>query len=77
MIDTGCLCFSVFNESLVRKNNLKTVELSSRPLRLADGNIGASITHMACADIDIDGQREKIWGYVLPKLTYPLILGKH
>lgn len=76
MIDTGCLCFSVFCDSLVRKNNLITVEIPKRPLRLANGKVGATISSMACAIIDIDGRQEKVWGYVMPNLAYPLILGK-
>ncbi|POS81935.1 hypothetical protein EPUL_005965, partial [Erysiphe pulchra] len=76
MIDTGCLCFAVFNKKIVRTHNLTEISISPRPLRLADGKIGAHITKIACIDIDIDGRREKIWGYVMPNLAYPIILGK-
>ena len=76
MIDTGCLCFAVFDESLVCAHNLRKIEISPRPLRLADGKIGARITHITCVDMDIDGRQETIWGYVMPKLAYPIILGK-
>ena len=76
MLDTGCLCFSVFDESLVRANNFHNVEITPRPLRLADGKVGAEITHMARVNIDIDGRQEIIWGYVMPRLAYPIILGK-
>lgn len=76
MIDTGCLCFSVFDDSLVRKHNLHTIEIPSRPTKLANGEIGAKVTRIVCANIDIDGRQEKIWGYVMPKLAYPIILGK-
>lgn len=76
MIDTGCFCFSVFDESLVRKHNFYCVEISPRPLRLANGKIGATITHIANINMDLNGHSENIWGYVMPKLAYPIILGK-
>lgn len=76
MIDTGCLCFAVFDESLVRKHKLHTVDIPPRPLRLADGKIGANITQVTCVEMDVDGRREKVWGYVMMKLAYPIILGK-
>ena len=62
MIDTGCLCFAVFDENLVRAHELYTIEISPRSLRLADGKIGARITHIASVDMDIDGRQEKVWG---------------
>jgi len=76
MIDTDCLCFSVFDESLVRANNFHNVEITPRPLRLAESKVGAEITHMVRVSIDIDGRQEIIWGYVMPKLAYPIILRK-
>lgn len=76
MIDTGCLCFSVFDENLVRKNNISTLAIKPKHLRLADGKSIAAIDRIASVDIDIDGRQETIWGYVMPSLAYPMILGK-
>ena len=76
MIDTGCLCFAVFDENLVRKHKLHRIAIQPRPIKLADGKIGAFINEITCVNMDIDGRLERVWGYVMPKLAYPIILGK-
>ena len=76
MIDTGCLCFSMFDESLVRKYKFECKNVKPRSLRLADGKVAANITKISYVDIDIDDRHGRIWGYVMPYLAYPIILGK-
>ncbi|KAI1006338.1 hypothetical protein K3495_g1882 [Podosphaera aphanis] len=76
MIDTGYPCFSVINETLVRNYSLCSEKITPRHLRLADGTKAQTITRIARIEIDIDGRQERIWGYVMPNLAYPLILGK-
>ena len=76
MIDTGCLCYAVFDQNLVRENNLKTKEIAPQFLRLADGRVAGEITCMAGINLDIDGRQEVLWGYVMHNLAYPMILGK-
>lgn len=60
----------------MRKNNFYTEKIDPRPLQLADGKVAADITHIAKVELDIDGRLEKLRGYVVPKLAYPIILGK-
>ncbi|KAI1000885.1 hypothetical protein K3495_g7311 [Podosphaera aphanis] len=76
MVDTGCLCFSIFDERLVRNHILQTEVISPRTLRLADGKATALIDRVATVNMDIDERQEKLWGYVLPNLAYKIILGK-
>lgn len=76
MVDTGCLCFSVINESLVRKYGLYSEKIATRHLRLADGSKAVEIKKIAHIKLDIDGRIEQIWGYVMPNLSFPIILGK-
>ncbi|KAI0994081.1 hypothetical protein K3495_g14101, partial [Podosphaera aphanis] len=76
MVDTGCLCYSVINETLVRKNKIKVIPTRPRTLHLADGKIGTTITKIARLKLDIDGRQQNLWSYVVPRLAYPLILGK-
>lgn len=76
MIDTGCLCFAVLDKSLVRQHKLHRVAIQPRSIKLADGKIGAFISEITCVNMDIDGRQERIWGYVIPKLAYPIIFGK-
>ncbi|KAI0992221.1 hypothetical protein K3495_g15965 [Podosphaera aphanis] len=76
MIDTGCLCFSVLDEDLVRTNKLYSEVITPRLMRLADGQKSNRITQIARVEVDIDGIKEQIWGYVMPNLAYSIILGK-
>ena len=77
LIDTGCLCFAAFSESLVANNNLPRIKIPSRKLYLArkDGK-ERTIKYITHASIDIGGRQEKIYGYVIRDLSYDIILGK-
>ena len=55
LIDTGCLCYSVFDKNLVRKYNLHTEQVSLRKLTLADGKAITSITELVQLNLEIDG----------------------
>lgn len=76
MVDTGCLCHSVIDETLVRINKLTTKQIKPRPLMLANGKKTGDIKKIALFELDIDGRCENCWAYVAPNLIYPLILGK-
>ena len=76
MVDTGCLCHSVIDETLVPNNNIKTKQIKPRPLLLANGKKTGDIIKIAFFELDIDGRCENCWAYVAPNLIYPLILGK-
>ena len=76
LIDTGCLCFSVFDKYFVRQNNLKTIKIKPIPLRLASGNLTDVITEVTCVKLTIKYYSHTVYGYVVPKLAYSIILGK-
>ncbi|KAI1008172.1 hypothetical protein K3495_g68 [Podosphaera aphanis] len=76
MIDTGCLCFSVLDKDLVRTNKLYSEVITPRLMRLADGQNPNIIRQIARVEVDIDSIKEQIWGYVMPNLACPMILGK-
>ncbi|KAI0996387.1 hypothetical protein K3495_g11791 [Podosphaera aphanis] len=56
VVDTGCLCYSVIDETLVRNNKFKLFPTRPRTLHLADGKSGTTITKIARLKLDIDGQ---------------------
>ncbi len=76
MVDTGCLCFSVIDEGFVRQHKIFSERITPRYLRLADGSRANQISRIARIKIDQDGRQELIWGYMMPKLSFPMILGK-
>ncbi|KAI0995203.1 hypothetical protein K3495_g12979, partial [Podosphaera aphanis] len=76
-IDSGCLCYSAFSATLVSELNLPRISIPPRTLKLAENNTSSnSIAYITWAYIDIDGHKEKIFGYVINKLAFPLILGE-
>ena len=75
MFDTGFLCLSMIDEALVRRENTFVEQVSSKSLRLADGS-RTKISKIARYKLDTDGRQEQLWGYVMPNLAYPIILGK-
>lgn len=76
LVDTGCLCFAVFDEKLVRQNNFMTRKIDPIPLYLANRTVMETITEIACIKLTISGYPQTIYGYVVPRLAYPMILGK-
>ena len=75
-IDNGCLCNAAFSK-LVHQRKLPRIAVVPRELLLAEKDTRKrQITHITYADFDIDGRKERVWGYVIKNLAYPIILGK-
>lgn len=62
-VDSGCLCYSAFSETLVRELNLPRISIPPRSLKLTEENTSNnSIAYITWAHIDIDGHKEKnLW----------------
>ncbi|KAL5592940.1 uncharacterized protein BROUX77_002577 [Berkeleyomyces rouxiae] len=77
LFDSGCLVTSAFNESLVKKKGLQRMPITKRELRLAENDEKKRwISEIAFCELDIDGRKETVYGYVIPNLAYDMILGK-
>lgn len=77
LFDTGCLPCAAFSDSLVTLRNLPRIAVEERQLKLAkDDDHSHTINHITYVTLDINGRRERIWGYVIKDLHYDLILGK-
>jgi hypothetical protein len=75
-VDSGCLCYSAFDAALVRQMKLPRIPIEERSLTLAKKDKNSqTIRHITYADVDIDGHKERIFGYVISHLAYPVILG--
>jgi hypothetical protein len=76
LIDSGCLCFSVFSGALVRQQKLPRIPIKERALQLAEGDQEErKIRFITYVDLDVDGHKERVFGYVVENLAYPMILG--
>jgi hypothetical protein len=77
LFDTGCLCFSAFSDNLVKQKKLPRIPIERRDLKLAKNDEKErSINFITKVEIDIDGRKETIYGYVIKDLAYDAILGK-
>lgn len=79
LVDSGCLCYSAMSERLFRSLRLPSLKIAPRRLEGAAGKNAEPTTILntiTYASIDIDGhQQERVFFYVVPGLTYDLILG--
>ena len=77
LFDSGCLPYAVFSEKIVLNRNLPRIPVKQRILKLAKDEKNCFIIEfITYATLDINGRKERLWGYVIPGLHYDLILGK-
>jgi hypothetical protein len=61
---------------MVRALKLSRIFILYRSLKLAKENMEKrKISFITYADVDIDGYKKRIFGYVIKKLAFPFILG--
>jgi hypothetical protein len=75
-IDNGCLCYTAFNESIIRALKLSRIFIPYRFLKLAKENMEErKISFITYANVNIDEYKKRIFEYVIKKLAFFLILG--
>jgi hypothetical protein len=75
-INNGCLCYAVFNEFMVRVLKLSRIFIFYRSLKLAEEDMEErKISFIMYANVDINEYKKRIFGYVIKKLAFFLILG--
>jgi hypothetical protein len=78
--DNGCIPYAAFSEKTVRTHRLPRIPIDAKQLALAkeshENGEDLRITHMTYATIDIDGRAERVYGYIVKGLSFPIILGK-
>lgn len=73
MLDTGAT-FSFVDREFVRRHRITIRPVVKRALELTDDTKGF-VTHFVEIDLTLDRHRETLLYYVIPKLSYPIILG--
>jgi hypothetical protein len=78
--DTGCLVYTAFSARCVKSMKLPRIPIKQTAIRLAKKNHKTDrdpvVSHITYATIDIDGRSERVYGYVVEDLSFPIILGK-
>jgi hypothetical protein len=75
-INNGCLCYAAFNEFMVRALKLPRIPIFYKFLKFAEKDMEErKISFITYANVNINGYKKRIFGYVIKKLAFPLILG--
>jgi hypothetical protein len=74
-INNNCLCYATFNEFMIRALKLPRIPIFYKSLKLAEKNMKErKISFITYANIDINGYKKRIFGYVIKKLAFSFIL---
>lgn len=77
LLDSGCEIYSLVSENVATRLQLRRIEI--RPMKFKEVVKKENKTHTVREavkfNIDFDGYKRDIWGYVVPGLSEPLILG--
>jgi hypothetical protein len=74
-INNGYLCYIAFNEFMVRALKLSRIFIFYKFLKLAEEDMEErKISFITYANVDINGYKKRIFGYIIKKLAFPLIL---
>jgi predicted aspartyl protease len=80
LVDSGWLCYSAINEQLFRSLRLPTIKIAPRQFEEAarkNAEPSTVLDTVTSASMDINGyQQKRVFFYVVPGLTYDVILGK-
>jgi hypothetical protein len=74
-INNNCLYYAAFNEFMVRALKLSRIFIFYKFLKFAEKNMEKrKISFITYANVDIDGYKKRIFGYVIKKLAFSFIL---
>jgi hypothetical protein len=75
LVDSGCLCYSLITESLVRRAKLKCIPIPRKPIIGVNDQV-SYVESVAKFSLDLDGYSETAYAYVVGKQEDDLILGR-
>jgi Reverse transcriptase (RNA-dependent DNA polymerase)/Aspartyl protease len=77
LVDSGCDCYSVVDESLVQRLHIPLVDTRQKLLNsFAEGTGNLATKGVAVMDLELGGHIERIYAYVVPGLGEDIYLGK-
>lgn len=79
LLDLGCTIYSVLGDTIAKRLNLPRLKVPPRELKLAkdsDKNARLIVDEICWPEIDLDGKRSIICGYVIAGLAHDIILGE-
>lgn len=74
LFDPGSSAFATITSSLVQQLRLPRIPIKPRTVD-GVGGVQSTISEVATFDADIDGHKERMFAYVIPRAPYPIILG--
>ena len=75
LVDTGCLSYGIINAHFASRHGLQRIPITPRPIIGFSTDVESEITNVVKLEIDLDGYKEDIFLYVVPHMSYDMILG--
>ncbi|KAI0996128.1 hypothetical protein K3495_g12053 [Podosphaera aphanis] len=79
LVDNGCLCSGIIDDTLAAELRLPRISISPRSIETAENSTidKPIVKHITFVCLDLDGiVTPKLWLYVVPNSTHQMILGK-
>ena len=77
LVDEGCLCYAVISENVARETKIPVYPLPGKKVKGPTADMGAvEVLGFTCLSLGIMGYIRPVYAYVVPRLDYPVILGK-
>jgi predicted aspartyl protease len=75
LIDSGCSSYGLINSRFASQQSFERIPIAPRPISGFSASVRSQITEVAKVEVDIDGYREEAFFYIIPDLSYDVILG--
>lgn len=75
LVDTGCLSYGLISRRFATQNSLQRISITPRPINGFSTDVASEITDVAKMEIDLDGYKEETFFYIVPNMSYDMILG--
>ena len=75
LVDSGCSSYGLIDSRFAFRQKLQRIPITPRPIVGFRDSVNSQITEVAKMEIDLDGHKENAFFYVVPGLSYDVILG--
>jgi predicted aspartyl protease len=75
LIDSGCSSYGLISSRFASQQSFERILITPRPISGFSSSVRSQITEVAKVEVDLDGHKEEAFFYVVPNLSYDVILG--
>ena len=75
LIDSGCSSYGLINSRFVSQQSFERISITPRLISGFSASVHSEITEVVKVEVDTDGYKEEAFFYIVPNLSYDVILG--